>query len=209
MAATARQERELVMKMEKLKQCVDITPLERLRAYILSQGVRGLKTLAGCFKRIDTNNDRKIDYSEFTHALHAEGIFVDPEVERDCFNEIDTDLTGYIDFDEFVYALRPPMSRLRKELVHRAFNKLDSNGDGVITSADLKGVYNGRKHPKYLNGTWTEEQVFNEWLNSFNGPQNFSGVVMRLEFENYYAGVSASIDMDIYFDLMMRQAWRL
>ena len=59
-----------------------------------------------CFKRIDTNNDRKIDYSEFTHALHAEGIFVDPEVERDCFNEIDTDLTGYIDFDEFVYALR-------------------------------------------------------------------------------------------------------
>ena len=69
------------------------------------------------------------------------------------------------------------MSRLRKELVHRAFNKLDSNGDGVITSADLKGVYNGRKHPKYLNGTWTEEQVFDQWLNSFNGPQNFSGVV--------------------------------
>lgn len=59
-----------------------------------------------CFKRIDTNNDRKIDYSEFTHALHAEGIYVDPEVERDCFNEIDTDMTGHIDFDEFVYALR-------------------------------------------------------------------------------------------------------
>jgi len=82
--------------------CTEITP-----STILVTGiVKTCYVFRRCFKRIDTNNDRKIDYSEFTHALHAEGIFVDPEVERDCFNEIDTDLTGYIDFDEFVYALR-------------------------------------------------------------------------------------------------------
>ncbi len=62
------------------------------------------------------------------------------------------------------------MNQHRLDLVHQAFKKLDKTGDGIITSLDLKGVYSARFHPKYISGEYTEEDVFKEFLNSFNGP---------------------------------------
>lgn len=69
------------------------------------------------------------------------------------------------------------MSNARKEVVLQAFKKLDKTGDGVITIEDLRGAYNAKKHPKYLNGEWTEEQVFRKFLDSFDSPDDKDGQV--------------------------------
>lgn len=63
--------------------------------------------------------------------------------------------------------LQPPMSQARLALIHQAYRKLDKNSDGFITVADLKGVYNVKKNPKYLSGELTEEQILNEFLDRF------------------------------------------
>lgn len=68
---------------------------------------------------------------------------------------------------------------------------------------------NAQKHPKYLSGQWTEEQVMNFFLESLDTPGSPDGVITREEFQNYYAGVSSTIDDDCYFDLLMRACYDL
>ena len=43
----------------------------------------------------------------------------------------------------------------------------------------LYRVYNARKHPKYVNGDWTEDQVFQEFLKKFDSPNDPDGIVSQ------------------------------
>ena len=52
-------------------------------------------------------------------------------------------------------------------------------------------------------------QVLREFLDTFDVGGEKDGKVTRNEFENYYKNISASIDNDDYFELMMRNAWHI
>lgn len=131
------------------------------------------------------------------------------EIDR-LFTSMDKDGTGSLDFDEFIANLRPPLNNTRKKLIRQAFNKLDQTGDGQVTVEDLRGVYDATQHPKYKNGDWSENRVFVEFLKNFDTPgDDLKCVIKYGEFLSYYSGVSASIDNDMYFDVVMRKAWRL
>ncbi|XP_070563730.1 calcyphosin-like protein [Ptychodera flava] len=184
-------------------------PVERLRYKCLERGCSGIKGLGRAFRVMDDDGNRKIDYDEFKKGIRDFGVHMEPAEVKETFHSFDRDGNGVVDYDEFIVTLRPPMSNARKEMVYKAFDKLDRTRDGEVTVEDLKGVYDPSKHPKYMNGEWTEEQVFRSFLDSFDSPDDKDGVVTKDEFLNYYSGVSASIDTDSYFILMMKNAWKI
>jgi|TARA_B110000977_G_C10898183_1_gene424162 hypothetical protein len=107
------------------------------------------------------------------------------------------------------------MNPMRKKIVQKAYKKLDKDGNGWVDINDIRGVYNATKHPDVLSGKKTEDQILQEFLETFetahamrnNDAPNY--VVTKEEFEEYYNNISASIDDDAYFELMINNAWKL
>ncbi|NWV09259.1 CAPSL protein, partial [Ptilonorhynchus violaceus] len=208
MPGTARHDRDMALQAKRdLSKTTD--PLEKLRLQCLAKGSAGIKGLGRAFRIMDYNNSRTLDFKEFLKGLHNYAVRINQEEAQEIFQKFDKDGNGTIDFEEFLVTLRPPMSNARKEVVMQAFQKLDKTGDGVITIEDLRGLYNVKNHPKYQNGEWTEDQVFRAFLDNFDSPCDKDGKITTEEFMNYYAGVSASIDTDVYFIIMMKNAWKL
>ncbi|CAG9332419.1 unnamed protein product [Blepharisma stoltei] len=187
--------------------------LNELREKLANRGARGFVGLSRQFKIMDDDKSKSLDRNEFVKALRDFRLDVTEENARKLFRYFDVDGTGTIDYEEFVHRLRGEMSNARKQMVLQAFNKLDKTGDGFITVEDLKGVYSSASHPDVRMGKKTEDEVLCEFLDTFEIHHSLykggkrDAKVTKDEFLEYYAHISASIDDDRYFELMLRNAW--
>ncbi len=186
-----------------------------MRDRIKTRGARGIIGLARVFKIMDDNNSKSLDREEFRKALRDFKVEVPDEHVNIVFNAFDINRDGSIDYDEFLRIIRGDLTPPRLALVKKAFNKLDRDGSGVVDINDIRGVYNASKHPDVLSGKRSEDQVLNEFLETFemhhnvmNGSRADSSITPE-EFVEYYTNISASIDNDDYFSLMMNNSWNL
>ena len=85
----------------------------------------------------------------------------------------------------------------------------------MIELNDIRGVYSAKQHPEVRSGKKTEDEILGEFLDTFEMHHSLNGAGTRdtrvtpEEFMEYYNNVSASIDNDEYFELMMINSWKL
>jgi Ca2+-binding EF-hand superfamily protein len=189
--------------------------MDKFRTIILRRGGNGILGLARQFKIFDDNNSKTLDLAELTKAIKDFQVDLSPSEVKILFNILDSDGTGEIQYDEFLREIRGDMNQKRKALVDQAFNKLDKDRSGVIDFDEIASVYNCKKHPDVISGKKTEKEVYQEFMSTFQlhaqikGKGTVDDNITREEFQEYYENISASIDRDDYFELMMTNCWKL
>ena len=154
------------------------------------------------------DGNRKIDKQEFYWGLKDQGAQITKQESEILLEFLDTNQDGNVDYNEFLFAIRGRPNEDRQAVINQAFAKFDKDGNGRVTSADLATVYDCSHHPKVQTGEMTSDEVFTEFLASF-GDKNGDGQITEAEWNDYYAAVSANIDNDQHFIMLMTTAWCL
>ena len=191
--------------------------LEQVRKRIQARGARGILSLGKAFKQMDADSSGALDANEFANALKTYRISNDRLEMEAIFSRFDQDGNGEIDYAEFMLGVMGPMNSRRVAVTRAAFSALDSSRSGQVSLNDIRKRFNAKQHPDVLKGKQTEEDILFEFTDTFEAAYTLkhgesksrtraAGISDWLE---YYQNLSASIDSDDYFELMVANTWGL
>jgi len=139
----------------------------KLRMALAARGARGIIGLQRVFKIIDDDNSGTIDIQEFWKAMQDFRVKISQEEARRVFDLFDENDDGVLQYEELLKNIKGPMNDARKTVVKRAFDKMDFDKNGFLDAEDIRHSYKADKHPDVLKGTKTEEEVYTEFLETF------------------------------------------
>eukprot|EP01002_Notosolenus_urceolatus_P003692 NODE_1976_length_1235_cov_38.827993_g1640_i0.p1 GENE.NODE_1976_length_1235_cov_38.827993_g1640_i0~~NODE_1976_length_1235_cov_38.827993_g1640_i0.p1 ORF type:complete len:359 (+),score=73.50 NODE_1976_length_1235_cov_38.827993_g1640_i0:80-1078(+) len=174
----------------------------------MRRGATGIRGLSRAFRIMDDNHSLNLDRDEFLTGLADYGLDLAPHQIDELFKAFDTNGDGSINMTELLVTLRGQLNTRRRIVVERAFKKFDRDGSGVVNLVDLRSVYDVARHPKVQSGEKSPDQILEMFLLKFEGDCG-DGRLTWDEFKEYYAGISASIDDDELFELVVTRAWNL
>ena len=200
----------LAGKFGRDKSSKDWGLIEKVKTKILERCGRegGIKGLQKTLMIMDDNGDKKLSKEELRYGLRDYGVDLNLRELEDIFSHFDRDKNGFVDVDEFLIGIRGELNARRKAMVKMAFDILDRDLNGVVTVDEVASVYDVSQHPDVLAGKKTPQQVLREFVDQWDR-HDHNGIITLEEFEDYYKGISAGIDGDDYFELMIRNAWRI
>jgi len=179
-----------------------------------SGGVSSLKSLGLQFRLLDTDASNSLTRSELEMGLdkfmRGFGVHLHKAEIDELFKLFDVDNSGAVSYDEFLKGIRGTMGPERVALVKLAFGQLDQRGRGVVTLEDIARIYDVSGNPLVKAGKLSKMDALKAFMSQWHLAQKKHTDDVTLEdFIEYYDWISASIDRDDYFELMIRNAWHI
>ena len=153
-----------------------------MRQKLLELGANTIATLPKLFKsKSSYDGSRHIHVSDFFDGLKLYGLHIIKEEAVLLCRFFDREGTEQIDFEEFLYALRGKPNKERQEVIDLVYSKFDKNHVGYAEATELRKVFNCVKHPRYLSGEFSEDQIFYLYLKNFSN-QAKATVTKKVKF---------------------------
>jgi len=179
-----------------------------------SGGVSSLKSLGLQFILLDSDKGGSLDRSVLELGLdkfmRGFGVHLAKTETDELFKLFDVDNSGSVSYDEFLHGIRGSMGPFRVDLVKLAWAQLDQRGRGFVTVEDMARIYDVSGNPLVKAGKLSKVDAIKAFMSQWHLAQKkHTDDVNMDEFIEYYDWVSASIDRDDYFELMIRNAWHI
>lgn len=188
---------------------VQISNFEEIKKSLIDlcrqRSANGLRGLRRMFKVMDRNGNGSLSPVEFKYAMRDYGLKLSEIEVTQIVKYFDTNKDGAISFDEFLRAIRGDLNERRLNMVHQAYRVLDKDGSGQVTLEDIRIAYDVSFHPDFQSGRKTRDEILSDFMQVWETHKR-DHIVTIEEFEDYYKDISASIDNDDYFELMIRNA---
>ena len=201
--------RDLNIRNPYMEKHVQISNFEEIRQKVIElcreRSANGLRGLRRMFKVMDRNGNGSLSPVEFKYAMRDYGLQLSEIEVTQIVKHFDTNKDGQLSFDEFLRAIRGELNERRLDMVHQAYKVLDKDGSGQVTIEDIKIAYDVSFHPDFQSGRKTRDEVLSDFMQVWETHKR-DHIVTIEEFEDYYKDLSASIDSDDYFELMIRNA---
>jgi len=134
----------------------------------------------------------EITREDFLDGLSLFGLKMTENESIALMRYFDKKHTGYINFEEFLVGLRGSLNERRQEIVDKIWVRFDKDQDDVVNVRELKGA----------------DEEFRKFFERYLDVDR-DGKVTKREFEEYYLGLSASIDSDEQFEGFLKSAWKV
>nr|XP_056700248.1 mitochondrial adenyl nucleotide antiporter SLC25A24 [Euleptes europaea] len=136
------------------------------------------------FKKLDLNEDGRVDIAELQAGLKTMGIPLGDDAEKKIFKAGDTNQDGKLDIEEFMNYLKDHEKKMKL-----AFKSLDKNNDGKIDASEVVqslkilgidiSIHHAEKILQSIDADGTMSVDWNEWRDHFlfNPATDIQGII--------------------------------